>query len=87
MLLTLAVLLVTLAWLQATGSAALSGMSAQEMDWDEDGTLSRSDILRSVFSVVAERRTEGTRSCVEYRWRRSGEVIRLECRTTLADPQ
>lgn len=77
----MAVLLLALGWLQGTGAAALSGMSPKDMDWDEDGELSRGDILRGVFSVVAVRRVEGNRSCVEYRWRRSGDIIRMECRT------
>ena len=82
---TFAIVLLTLAWLQYSGAAALSGMKFQEMDWNEDGQLSRREVLQGFFQVRAVRSSDGNRHCVDYRWRRSGESIRVECRTSAAD--
>lgn len=81
---TLAAVLLALAWMQATNAAGLSGMPFRDMDWNEDGELTRREILQGFFTVAATPSVSGNRSCVEYRWRRSGEVIRMECRTTPA---
>lgn len=78
---SIAVVLLGLGWLQYVGAAALSGMSFRDMDWNEDGELTRREILQGFVSVSAVRTQNGQRSCVEYRWRRSDEVIRMECRT------
>lgn len=78
---TIAIVLLGLGWLQYTGAAAMSGMAFKDMDWNEDGELTRREILQGVVSVAAVRTRSGQRSCVEYRWRRSDEVIRMECRT------
>lgn len=78
---SIAVVLLGLGWLQFVGAAALSGMSFKDMDWNEDGELTRREILQGFVSVSAVRTQNGQRSCVEYRWRRSDEVIRTECRT------
>lgn len=78
---TIAVVLLGLGWLQYVGAAAMSGMAFKDMDWNEDGELTRREILQGFVSVSAVRALSGQRSCVEYRWRGSGEVIRLECRT------
>lgn len=78
---TVAVVLLALGWMQATGAAGLSGMPFKAMDWNEDGRLTRTEVLQGFFTVSATRSAVGPRSCVEYRWRRSGEVIRTECRT------
>jgi len=81
---TIAVVLLVLGCLQLLGAAALSGMSFKDMDWNEDGQLTRTEILQGFFSVSASKTVDGARECVEYRWRRSDEVIRMECRTTPA---
>jgi len=81
---TIAAVLLGLGWMSYTGAAALSGMAFTDMDWNEDGELTRREILQGFFSVKAVRSTEGQRSCVDYRWRDSDESIRLECRTEAA---
>ena len=78
---TIALVLLGLGWLQYVGAAAMSGMAFKDMDWNEDGELTRREILQGFVSVSAVRTRSGQRSCVESRWRRSGEVIRMECRT------
>ncbi|MEN4902547.1 hypothetical protein [Luteimonas sp. TWI1416] len=83
---TLAVVLLALGWMRYTGAAALSGIEFKDMDWNEDGELTRSEVLQGFFTIVAVRTTDGARSCVDYRRRGSGESIRVECRTTPAAP-
>lgn len=78
---TLAIVLLAMGWMRYTGAAALSGMAFEDMDWNEDGELTRREVLQGFFTVVAVRSGEGRRTCVDYRWRGSGESIRLECRT------
>ncbi len=78
---TIALVLLGLGWLQYVGAAAMSGMAFKDMDWNEDGELTRREILQGFVSVSAIRTQRVQRQCVEYRWRRSGEVIRMECRT------
>lgn len=73
--------LLALGWMRYSGAAALSGMALRDMDWNEDGELTRREILQGFFSVKAVRSTDGRRSCVDYRWRGRDESIRLECRT------
>ncbi|MDR6991456.1 EF-hand domain-containing protein [Luteimonas sp. 3794] len=81
---TMAVLLLALGWLRYTNAAALSGMPFKEMDWNEDGALTRSEVLQGFFTVTAVRTQRGHRSCVDYRRRGSAESIRVECRTETA---
>ncbi len=81
---TIAIVLLALGWMRYTGAAALSGMAFADMDWNEDGELTRREVLQGFFTVVAVRTTEGRRTCVDYRRRGSGESIRLECRTEAA---
>lgn len=78
---TLALVLLALGWMRYTGAAALSGMEFRDMDWNEDGDLTRSEILQGFFTISAVRTTEGNRTCTDYRRRNSGESIRVECRT------
>lgn len=78
---TFALVLVALGWMRYTGAAALSGMAFKDMDWNEDGELTRREIMAGFFTVTAVRTTEGSRTCVDYRRRGSGESIRVECRT------
>ncbi|PBJ82632.1 hypothetical protein CMZ84_10825 [Lysobacteraceae bacterium NML93-0399] len=81
---TLALVLLALGWMRYTGAAALSGMEFREMDWNDDGELTRTEILQGFFTVRAVRTRDGNRSCVDYRRRGSGESIRVECRTEAA---
>ena len=81
---TIAVLLLALGWLRYTNAAALSGMPFKEMDWNEDGALTRGEVLQGFFTITAVRTQTGNRSCVDYRRRGSSESIRVECRTETA---
>lgn len=81
---TIAALLLMLGWMRYTDAAALSGMAFRDMDWNEDGELTRREILQGFFSVRAVRSTDGLRSCIDYRWRGRDESIRVECRTEAA---
>lgn len=78
---TIALMLLALGLMRYTGAAALTGMAFRDMDWNEDGELTRKEILQGFFSVNAVRRTDGNRNCVDYRWRGSDASIRVECRT------
>ena len=36
---------------------------------------------QSIYAVTASRERQGPRECTTFRWYRSGEVIRVDCRT------
>jgi len=78
---TLALVLLALGWMRYTGAAALSGMEFRDMDWNEDGELTRGEILQGFFTISAAQTKTGNRTCTEYRRRGSDEPIRVECRT------
>ncbi|WP_101925947.1 MULTISPECIES: hypothetical protein [Luteimonas] len=82
---TIALLLCAVAWMQWIGAAAISGTSFQDMDWNEDGQVTRGEILQSAHAVIVVRSTDGARTCTEFRWRRDQSVIRVDCRTGPAD--
>ena len=65
------------------GMAATRGVQTEEMDWDGDGTVGTPEILQSLYAVTAERKQDGNRQCTTYRWFRSEEVIRVDCKTVL----
>ncbi|MET0329342.1 MAG: hypothetical protein ABW163_11330 [Luteimonas sp.] len=81
---TLALVLAALGWMRYTGAAALSGMAFKDMDWNDDGELTRGEILQGFFTVSVVQTQEGNRTCTDYRRRGSGESIRVECRTEAA---
>jgi len=81
---TIAVVLLALGWMRYTNAAALSGMPFKEMDWNEDGTLTRTEVLQGFFTVTAVQTRAGNRSCIDYRRRGADESIRVECRTETA---
>ena len=78
-------LLALVAWLHYTGAAAAHGITTQDMDWDGDGTVTRSEIAQSFYAVTVSRQREGNRECTSFRWR-NGEAIRVDCRTVFATP-
>ncbi|AER55784.1 hypothetical protein [Pseudoxanthomonas spadix] len=83
-LLTLVVLaLLAVAWMGWIGAAGLSGISTRDMDWDGDGQVSSQEVAQSYYAVVADKTTEGNRTCTRLRWRGSGKEIRVQCRTEL----
>lgn len=81
---TVAVVLLALGWMRYTNAAALSGMPFKEMDWNEDGELTRGEVMQGFFTVTAVPTQAGNRHCVDYRRRGSAESIRVECRTETA---
>lgn len=83
-LLTLvAIALLAVAWMGWIGAAGLSSISSKDMDWDGNGQVTGEEIAQSYYAVIAEKTTEGNRSCTTYKWRSSGTQIRVECRTEL----
>ncbi|RWA38454.1 EF-hand domain-containing protein [Xylella fastidiosa] len=81
-----AVMLVFLCWLGYTryvGLAIAEGVQFKDMDWNGDGTVSRQEIAQAFYAVAVRHSQENQRHCVTYYWRRSGEQIRVECRTFL----
>ena len=77
----LAVLLLVVGWMGWAGMAGVRGVQVADMDWDGDGTVTRTEIMQSFHAVTATRERQDNRECTTYRWHRSGEVIRLDCRT------
>ncbi|AXI83943.1 EF-hand domain-containing protein [Xylella taiwanensis] len=79
-----AVMLVFLCWLgysRYVGLAIAAGVQLQDMDWNGDGTVSRQEIMQAFYAVAVTRSQDNQRQCVTYYWRRSGEQIRVDCRT------
>ena len=79
------VALLAVGWMGWAGVAAVRGVAFEDMDWDGDGTVSRSEIAQSFYAVTATRQREGNRECTSFRWR-NGEAIRVDCRTVFATP-
>ncbi|HRF84072.1 MAG: hypothetical protein J0L89_09170 [Xanthomonadales bacterium] len=86
LLVLLALALLAVAWMGWNGVAAVSGVETGDMDWDGDGTVTRSEILQSLYAVTATREHAGNRECTTFRWRRSGETIRMDCTTVFGEP-
>lgn len=86
LLIFVALLLALVAWLHFTGAAGTSGIPSKDMDWNGDGTVSEEEIFQSFYAVVVEKKTEGPRECRAYAWRSNGQSIRVDCRTTMANP-
>jgi hypothetical protein len=76
------VLLAIVAWLHFTGSAATRGLERKQMDWDNNGQVTMSEMLQSLYAVKVEITHEGARECRAYSWRGSTETLRVDCRTT-----
>ena len=85
LLVVLALALLAVAWMGWNGVAAVSGVETGDMDWDGDGTVTRSEIAQSFYAVTVSRQREGNRECTSFRWR-NGEAIRVDCRTVFATP-
>jgi len=83
----LAVLLLAIAWAGWAGMAATRGVATRDMDWDGDGTVTRTEIAQSFYAVAATRERNGNRDCTTFRWYRSGEAIRVDCRTVFETGQ
>jgi hypothetical protein len=77
------VLLAVVAWLHFTGAAATRGLERKQMDWDNDGQVTMTEMLQSLYAVKVEITREGQRECRAYSWRGSTETLRVDCRTTM----
>jgi len=81
-LLALLLLVVALlGWSAWMGMAITQGLEQRQMDWNGDGVTTGEEIWQAVHAVRVENSTEGQRQCQTFLWWRSGEVIRVECRT------
>lgn len=84
----LILVLVVLGWLGYAwyaGIAITQGLEQQDMDWNGDGTVSRSEVLQAFHAVGVKTTEEGNRHCKAFYWRRSGEQIRVDCRTVFGE--
>ena len=80
MLLILAVL--GYAW--QAGMAITQGLETRDMDWNGDGTTSRSEIAQAFYAVTVKKSVDGQRHCNSFYWRSSGEQMRVDCKTVFA---
>ncbi|UNK56881.1 hypothetical protein MNQ95_12105 [Pseudoxanthomonas daejeonensis] len=83
----LAVLLLAVGWAGWAGMAVTRGVDTTDMDWNEDGEVSRGEIAQAFYAVTASREREGVRECTTFRWYRTGEAIRVDCKTVFEPAQ
>ncbi|GAB3507007.1 hypothetical protein [Pseudoxanthomonas daejeonensis] len=83
----LAVLLLAVGWAGWAGMAVTRGVNTTDMDWNEDGEVSRGEIAQAFYAVTASREQEGVRECTTFRWYRTGEAIRVDCKTVFEPAQ
>ena len=80
----LVLVLIVLAWLGYAWYANIAitkGIEQKDMDWNGDGTVTRDEILQAFYAVGVSETKEGNRECRTFLWRKSGEQIRVDCRT------
>jgi len=82
LLAVMALLLALVGWLHYTGAAGTRGLASEDMDWNDDGTVTGTEMLQAFTSVVVTRTREGARECDAYAWRGGGQSIRVDCRTS-----
>lgn len=87
LLVIVVLLLAAVTYAYYAGMAITTGMQTKDMDWNRDGTVTRTEIAQSIYAVSVIRTQEGNRHCSEYRWRSSGEAIRVDCRTVFQTPE
>ncbi|MBD9367814.1 hypothetical protein [Xanthomonas sp. XNM01] len=85
LLAALALALLALGWASWQGMAITRGVETKDMDWNADGTVSRTEILQAFYAVTAARERSGQRECTTFAWYRSGESIRVDCQTVFDD--
>lgn len=66
------------------GMAITQGLETQEMDWNADGTTSRSEIAQAFYAVTVKKSVDGQRHCKSFYWRSSGQQMRVDCKTVFA---
>ncbi|WP_312320281.1 EF-hand domain-containing protein [Stenotrophomonas sp.] len=84
----LILVLVVLGWLGYAWYADIAitqGLEQQDMDWNGDGTVSRTEVLQAFYAVGVKTTDEGNRHCKAFYWRSSGEQIRVDCRTVFGE--
>ncbi|QNR98216.1 EF-hand domain-containing protein [Stenotrophomonas sp. 169] len=74
-------MLAYLAYAWFAGLAITKGVEQKDMDWNADGTVTRDEILQAFYAVGVSETKEGNRECRTFLWRKSGEQIRVDCRT------
>ena len=70
-----------LGWSWWAGLAITAGLDRAQMDWNGDGVASTAELWQAFHAVTVSRSADGDRQCTTFSWRRSGEVIRVDCRT------
>jgi len=84
----LVLVLIVLAWLGYAwyaGIAITQGIEQKDMDWNGDGTVTRDEILQSFYAVGVTASQDGNRQCRTFAWRKTGEQIRVDCRTVFKE--
>jgi len=74
-------MLAYLAYAWFAGIAITKGVEQKDMDWNADGTVTRDEILQAFYAVGISETKEGNRECRTFLWRKTGEQIRVDCRT------
>lgn len=74
-------ILVWLAYACSVGMAIAQGVEFKDMDWNNDGIVSRDEIAQSFYAVAVKKTVEGKRHCDLFYWRSNGQRIRVDCRT------
>lgn len=84
----LILVLVVLGWLGYAWYANIAitrGIEQQDMDWDGDGSVSRTEVLQAFYAVGVDDTQEGNRHCRTFYWRGNREQIRVDCKTVFGE--
>ncbi|WP_411850158.1 EF-hand domain-containing protein [Stenotrophomonas sp. LGBM10] len=84
----LILVLVVLGWLGYAWYANIAitrGIEQQDMDWDADGSVSRTEVLQAFYAVGVDDTQEGNRHCRTFYWRGNREQIRVDCKTVFGE--
>jgi len=85
LLATVLLAMVAMLALRWMGVAGFNGTQPREMDWNDDGVATRTEILQGYTTVGVDETRDGQRTCRRYaRLGRGGEPFRVECRVVLA---
>ena len=85
LLLVVLVVLGLLGYAWHAGYAITRGVEQKDMDWNGDGQVSRDEVLQAFYAVIVEETRNGNRHCRTFRWRSTGEEIRVDCRTQFGE--
>ncbi|WP_422508976.1 EF-hand domain-containing protein [Stenotrophomonas sp. GZD-301] len=84
----LILVLMVLGWLGYAWYANIAitrGIEQQDMDWDGDGSVSRTEVLQAFYAVGVDDTQEGNRHCRTFYWRGNREQIRVDCKTVFGE--